>query len=186
MDDVLSSIRRIIGAEKRDGYDDLPGADAPDAPQDPLTLGAPIREGNPARIGGGGAERAEAPADPLSLTPNMRVDFTRLTREDETAAPRRPLPAHDPAPEPARMAAAAAEDDGQDDGMVIDEAALEELIRRVVREELDAREGAGGADDDTIRRVLREELAGETGRNISRNVQKLIQAEVARLVGNRG
>jgi hypothetical protein len=71
--------------------------------------------------------------------------------------------------------------------MVIDEAALEEMIRRIVREELDAQApAAAGPDEDEIRRVMRDELMGETGQNISRNVKKLIEAEVARLLAERG
>lgn len=191
MDDVLSSIRRIIGAEKKDGYDDLPDPDGPDAGRDPLTLGAPIRPGNPPRPDGpdtGAGPQAATGSDPLSLTPNMRVDFTKLTRDEpEPSASPEPLalsPRQQVAP-PAAEPAVAAPSDADEDAMLIDEAALEEMIRRIVREELDAREGEAGPDDDQIRRVLREELAGETGQNISRNVKKLIGAEVARLLAER-
>ncbi len=199
MDDVLASIRRIIGAEKKGGYDDLPAADQPG--EEPLALGTPIREGNPEKARGPEPAPTEPAADPLSLTPNMRVDFSKLT-EDGPAEPVRPEPAAaEPAPGPlgaapmpeqigAGPAEPAEAPVHEDEAVVIDEAALEEMIRRIVREEIDARMGAAAdeaaAREDDMRRVVREELMGETGQNISRNVQKMIQAEVKRLSGEGG
>lgn len=178
MDDVLASIRRIIGAEKKDGYDDMPESGDSAAAQDPLTLGAPIRRGDPEKL------RAEV-ADPLSLTPNMRVDFSKLTQEEGTriappaGVPMPPPPAREPAPrfEP---------EEADDDAVVIDEAALEDMIRRIVREELDARAAEADDSEDAMRRIVREELGGETGQAISRNVLRLIQSEVAKLLAARG
>ncbi|GMG83608.1 hypothetical protein LNKW23_28210 [Paralimibaculum aggregatum] len=201
MDDVLSSIRRIIGSEKKEGYDDMPDRD-PAEDSGPMTLGAPISEGRPQ------AAAPESPAgepDPLSLTPNMRVDFTKLAERDERTR------IGGPAPQPEAMPGAAeavpAEDapepyslgeDDDDEAVVIDEAALEDMIRRIVREELevlreteeaaraDAEAAAASERQEEMRSVVREELMGETGKNISRNVQKLIQAEVTRLLAERG
>lgn len=212
MDDVLSSIRRIIGSDKKDPAADRPLGDGDgDAP---MALGTPIRPG------GAGSEppAAGTPADDgaLPLTPNMRVDFSKLTddnplsgagaggvgggRRDEPAAPPRPEPAAAPEPPaepvdflrgasaPAGPTEADHDGDGDDyadeddEAVVIDEAALEEMIRRIVREELDAR----APDDEAMRRVVREELMGETGKNISRNVQALIQSEVKKLLADKG
>lgn len=203
MDDVLSSIRRIIGAEKKDGYDELPepggqGAEAP------LNLGAPIAAGDPAKAAGGAAA---AEGDPLSLTPNMRVDFSKLgDRGDDADATRiggpapqpQPMPlspeqlggsrepdpvaplAAVPDPEPSAPSYPAGDED--DEAVLIDEAALEEMIRRIVREELDAQRAAEADRQEEMRQVVRDELMGETGQNISRNVQRMIQAEVSRML----
>ncbi|MEM9148514.1 MAG: hypothetical protein AAGC57_20320 [Pseudomonadota bacterium] len=186
MDDVLSSIRRIIGSDKKDGAD---GA-VPDGAEDqPMALGTPIGQG---RAGADAAEDDSA----LPLTPNMRVDFSKLTDDNPlSGAGREPRePSLPPKPEPPRPAdpmelprASAtppppprADDPEDDEAVVIDEAALEDMIRRIVREELNARGG-----DEAMRQVVRDELMGETGMNISRNVQSLIQAEVSRLLRER-
>ncbi|MGF1446841.1 MAG: hypothetical protein ACFBRM_11675 [Pikeienuella sp.] len=210
MDDVLSSIRRIIGADKKEGYDDMPDQATPPQDEAPLTLGDPIMPGNRA------AERPAAPtpddlppmappaADPLSLTPNMRVDFSKLTDADDVPrqAPPEPTALAEPAPMPEPQTE-------EDEALVIDEAALEDMIRRIVREEiatakeeleaqsaaareadlarqseLDAQREAGRTE--AMRQVVRDELMGETGQNISRNVQRMIQAELERLLAERG
>ena len=79
MDDVLSSIRRIIGTEGReDGGGEAPRAaeEPPKGDLPPLRLGDPVAEP-------GDADDREPPA--LSLTPGMRAD----TPADE--APDAPL-----------------------------------------------------------------------------------------------
>ncbi len=190
MDDVLASIRRIIGADKKDGYDDMPEPDLIGRDEPPLALGAPIAEGDPAKTRAPeAAPSASAPdaPDPLSLTPNMRVDFSKLTEED----PPRPEPAAVAPPPPSAPAMPEPEPElADEEAVVIDEAALEDMIRRIVREEIAEREAGAEADAaerrEEMRQVVREELMGPTGQNISRNVQKMIQAEVAKLLAEKG
>ncbi|MEL6219896.1 MAG: hypothetical protein AAFR79_15755 [Pseudomonadota bacterium] len=196
MDDVLSSIRKIIGSDRKDDAASMPDMAAD---QEPLALGTPIGQGGAQDQQPGGDDGA------LSLTPNMRVDFSKLTDDNPlsgaspAAAPATPAspppaapapapaqptmaPPPPPAPEPAPAPVASADvyqDDGleDDEAVVIDEAALEDMIRRIVREEIEA----SGPDTGLIRQVVRDELMGETGQNISRNVTALIQAEVSKL-----
>lgn len=201
MDDVLSSIRRIIGSDaKKDDGGEAPLNLEPGGAQEPLALGTPIQPGSIPE-----APRADSEAMPL--TPNMRVDFSKLTDENplsgaSPAAEPTPAPAPHPAAEPVDfLRSAAAPEEGaeapeesaypDDEAVVIDEAALEEMIRRIVREELAAQPPAAPPpaappDDEAMRQVVREELMGETGQNISRNVQSLIQAEVSRLLADKG
>lgn len=223
MDDVLSSIRRIIGneGEEAGGPPRDPGPGAADAgpPRggtQPLDLGAPIAPPRPT-----GATGGEGPGDPLSLTPNMRVDFSKLKDDDPDAdapvsppepamssgpkltavEPSRPVPPMPeslaaeatgtlppaPPPSPADLSAHPPADgetetafaDEDEDALIIDEAALEDLIRRIVREEID--QVTAGPTDADMRRIVQEELMGDVGQNISRNVQALIKAEVAKL-----
>jgi hypothetical protein len=75
MDDVLSSIRRIVGSDKRgaEASDDAPmplGAPLPLgeplASGEPLSLGEPMSGDEPLKLG---MPIGNTPADPLSLTP---------------------------------------------------------------------------------------------------------------------
>ncbi|MGF1502873.1 MAG: hypothetical protein ACFBSD_13755 [Paracoccaceae bacterium] len=155
MDDVLSSIRKIIGADRKDAdFDD----------DIPMRLGDPVE--------GPTKPPAAGEADPISLTPNMRVDLTKLNEDRAGAA----APAMGTG-EAVVMHAVEGGKDGED-AVEMDEAALEDMIRRVVREEFAARDAEA---EEKMRGVVRTELMGETGQNISRNVQKMIQAEVAKI-----
>lgn len=69
-----------------------------------------------------------------------------------------------PGAEPAETGTALAVADDGERALMIDEGALEDMIRRVVRAEL---------------------VEGEIGRNISENVRRLIEAEVARALRDR-
>jgi len=181
MDDVLSSIRRIIGTERKDDAEEGAGPA-------PLKLGDPVAPGRPSGDDGG---------DALSLTPNMRVDPQRLrTAEAEAGAPRpldlggmeappRPAPP-EPEPEPAPEPGTGTEGAEDEDAVVIDEAALEDMIRRIVREELAAAIEDDDESEGQMRALVRDELMGETGQNISRNVQAMIRSEVERMLRDRG
>lgn len=185
MDDVLSSIRRIIGAEKRAPVedDDESGADkyhvppVPDQDDGPLQLGASLDNS-----GGGSA--------PLSLSQDMRVGFGELgggrrphdaTPDPGASAAPDPGAVPDPIPLPVRQEQslpAEPDDPEGGDALVIDEAALEDMIRRIVRDEI--QEALPSRDE--MRNVVHEELHGEVGQRISKNVLKMIQAEVGRLL----
>lgn len=151
MDDVLASIRRIVRSETPANGE--PGAEEPPA-------SAPVAED-----------------ETFSLTPDMRVDT--VPQDDPWSSPLREVgdaadevmesvedtAAHveeaaeslveEVVPAPAEEPDAAAEEDS----LVIDEAALEQMIRDVIRDEL---------------------VNGEIGRNISVNVQRMIEAEIAK------
>lgn len=208
MDDVLSSIRRIIGAEKRDDGDeyefDESKYDIPpvgDDPDEPLDLGPALGKAKPGQGGGDDDE-------PMSLTPGMRsgrlddeVSLEPGERSGRAAARTAPgsqpatgrdaeedmpMPLGRPAAVPdhgggnAGVPAAFGEDDGGD-AVVIDEAALEDMIRRIVRDEI-----AQAVSEDTMKRIVHEELNGELGQRISVNVRRMIQDEVARLLRDPG
>ena len=183
MDDVLSSIRRIIGTEGReDGGGEAPRAaeEPPKGDLPPLRLGDPVAEP-------GDADDRQPPA--LSLNPGMRAD----TPDDE--APDAPLslgqyaatpersedlePAAGPAPVepgPLEPAAAAPVGETEDDAVVLDEAALEDMIRRIVREEMAESQPAAaspaGPDEETVRRILREEAPAGPDEEVMRRIAR--------------
>ena len=96
------------------------------------------------------------PDQPLELTPDMRM-------HDQAAAA---APAADPVDPP--MPAPG-----------LDEGAIRELIRQVLQEEL-----SNGGADPLIRAVIRDELTkGSTGSNISKNVLRLVRAEIQKATG---
>lgn len=174
MDDVLSSIRRIIGTDKQEGRAvddrDLSGTEEPA----PLDLGAPIGKGAPSR---------DEPEEgtPMPLTSNMRVGFDHMDEDDATrvahahrATPG--FPTADSAPADVQVPGPEA-----DETTEIDEAALEDMIRRIVRDEI-----AQAVSEDTMKRIVHEELNGELGQRISVNVRRMIQDEVARLLRDPG
>jgi hypothetical protein len=72
-----------------------------------------------------------------------------------------------------------------EDGLMIDEAALEDMIRRIVREELAAERDEMADAEERMRGLVREELMGELGQNISHNVKRLVASEVERLLADR-
>jgi len=181
MDDVLSSIRRIIGADKRGDELGEGGVDKYYVPSLDESAEAPLELGNPSG-GRGGAE-------PMPLDPGMRADAPsdRLAARRHSGGLRGLEPgagADEPSPAvpmPVRGSEASdvpanAEPEGSD-AMVIDEAALEDMVRRIIRDEV-ARAMPG---EDAMRRVVHEELQGELGQRISENVQRMIQDEVSRL-----
>ena len=157
MDDVLSSIRRIVGTEQEgQGTPQQGGGEAP------LRLGDPVS--GPTRSGGGGGA--------LPLTPDMRADPGQggggASAPLSLSGMEADRVAAEPEPEPETPAAAAVSE--EEDAVMIDEAALEDMVRRIVREEL-ARALSEDADADSrIRAILRDELMGETGQTISENV----------------
>jgi hypothetical protein len=162
MDDVLSSIRRIIGADKQSDDEYGSGADKYHVP--------PLDEtgGQPPDLQPVGGHEAE---DPLPLTPGMRSAGPEDRGGDEAI----PMPVRDEAQAPA-------EGGGGGDAMVIDEAALEDMIRRIVRDELEQLEN----DEAAMRRIVHEELTGEIGQRISDNVRRMIRDEVSRLMRDPG
>jgi len=185
MDDVLSSIRRIIGNDPKEQDDDAGPADAS---AEPLRLGEPVA---PGRRSSSGSD------DKLSLTPNMRTD--RLTGEPAAPAeqaeeaplslggmeaePSRPAAAPEP-PQPTQAPATTVSED--EESIEIDEAALEDMIRRIVREELATALAEDEEIETRMRAVVQDDLMGETGQNISRNVQAMVRAEVERMFRDRG
>ena len=119
-------------------------------------------QGPHAQTGGQTGGRPDA-EEPLVLTPEMRTDAGagRARVRPELAAD---------------MAAQAGE--APPGGNPLDRQALREALRELLLEEL-----SGGPAQEALRGIVREELtAGELGRNISRNVHRLIRDEVARAV----
>jgi len=198
MDDVLSSIRKIIGEEAARSSGPMPLGQPvqpgggqqgsgpmplgqPVQPGDaektsgPMPLGQPVQPGDAAKASGpmplgqpvqpGDAAKASGPmplgqpaapgsAGPLSLTPNMRAG--------QADAP--------------AMAPAGREDE-EEETAVIDEAALEEMISRVVREEIDALSEDEAAADERAREVARAEVTAalrKADKAIGERVRQLI------------
>lgn len=92
---------------------------------------------------------------PLELTPDMRMSGADQTE----SSPMQPQAPEQPA---------------------IDPSDLREMVRDVLHEEL-----VNGGADDLIRAVIRDELTkGSTGSNISKNVLRLVRAEIAKATGS--
>lgn len=155
MEDVLASIRRIIRAEKApEPTPDPPVKLTPGPSEEAAAKSAPAPEPQPA------AEAAPEPqgdAEPLALTPEMMVRAEPAENPLFEEVEPEPEPVED-APAAALPAEVDADAEGKRSPMVMDEAVVEAMIRR----------------------VLHEELMGEIGQNISANVQRLIETEVTR------
>ena len=151
MDDVLASIRRIVRAEK-DAHPEPAGA-------------------NPGWPSGGyGGELSGKPGNgdaPLALTPEMRIDDG-----PEPEAIARPAEGT----RAARFAGTSAAASPEVVGSALDREILRELLREILMEELATR-----PVDDAVRGIIRDELInGEIGSNISENVLRLLQSEIAK------
>lgn len=147
MDDVLASIRRIVKSEKEGDV-----ADTTSLTESGSAVEDAVMADEPARAPDPVIDEPVGDA-PLALTPDMRSD-----NSDDVASGQMDTPA-------SGVAAA------------VDGEALEETVRRVLREEI----ANGALGKDLILSVLTEELTtGQTGNNISVNVMKLIQSEVAK------
>jgi len=184
MDDVLSSIRRIIGADKREDDDGEFHPEKYDVPRSGGTRpgGGPDEE--PMRLGASLGGDMNADAEPLSLSPEMREGEAPIPLGQPIGRGDADPSDNAPVPMPVRGGAAApapVEETGGD-AVVIDEAALEDMIRRVVRDELTQT----GPGDEMIRQIIHEELSGDIGQRISANVRRLIQDEVSRLLRDPG
>lgn len=133
MTEILSSIRRIVADEQRRG-------------------GAIPRAGD----------------DVLELTSAMRCDGGPFEHELRP----KPRPTMFPAPTPKGHALEAGLDVPEDDAMAMLEGRPD-----------DAPDEAAIAD--IARAVLREELAGETGLRLTRQIRQLVHAEVTRALADR-
>lgn len=159
MDDVLASIRRIVRAER----------EANESGTDNAVI-------LPDNMDGGTGD------SPLALTPEM------MSETDD--APDEPLREDFPAPgerasELATFVRAPDSVGGDTEapaatpGLQMDNAALRDLIREIIREEL-----ASGEAERLVRGIIKAELTtGDIGANISRNVLRLIRSEVAKARG---
>ncbi|MEM6357687.1 MAG: hypothetical protein AAF844_18670 [Pseudomonadota bacterium] len=128
----------------------------------------------------------DVPVDPVSPPEDVAPDLSDDPVEPDPVAPEPDIPAAehyasdelDPTLDPATAASAGAAlpatvhtetapamaAQGQGGAVIMDESALEDMIRRVIRAEL---------------------VEGELGRNISANVRRLIEDEIARAMLNR-
>ena len=185
MDDVLASIRRIIRSDKSvseaanssetapgddpvkrrlarsDTVQTAPAGDAQAAVSTGAREAGTMQPGSKSSATGPGTARPAAanPAAqdaPLSLTPDMMVSAPPLPQQ--TIAQSAPPPAQQP--EATAPAPAVVEQKPAPAPLVLDEAAIEGMVRR----------------------VLHEELMGQVGQNISANVQRMIEMEVAKLL----
>lgn len=134
------------------------------------------KNGTPAEDAVVAEDAPEAPAsdEPLALTPDMRTDAAdEIPSDDEAPAVEADTGVAD--------AGLAATETAQKVTAMPDASELEDLVRTIVREEIEKL----GFNADMIRNVLTEELTtGETGNNISTNVMRLIQAEVGKALGS--
>ena len=160
----MASIRRIIRSEKAAEPETQP--EQPSSP-DPATAPAAGTAAPDAAPQGASDDvlplTPEMMEEPLPLTPEMQADTADPAPEagagempSALAGETMPVPA-------ASSSAPAPHDQGGGDALVLDEAAIEAMIRR----------------------VLQEELMGPIGQNISTNVQRMIEAEIARRMGSR-
>lgn len=196
MDDVMASIRRIIRSEKS-AEPEAPPARPYSAPEpapvsetedDVLPLTAEMMEEVTPDVPESLAESIQMSVEPepeLGTEPQVEPEpevqsrpinpelsggmseLRRSLRVEEPVEDIEPEPEAGPAieqtPEPEASAAQGdvmpeAMDGPSSDGVMLDEAALESMVRR----------------------ILREELMGEIGQNISSNVTRMIETEVAR------
>lgn len=181
IEDVLASIRRLVAQDRRPRPERLILTEEfrirqANIPAPPLTLAAPISpEAAVAEVVAAVvAEDAPGPEVAARLEDDLRALEARLPPAPppaEAAIP--PAPAEDlaeavqvdaprPAPQPAPSGAASAEIVG-DDVAFIDEADLERLVARIVR----------------------DELRGQLGERITQQVRKLVRAEIARALDER-
>lgn len=111
-----------------------------------------------------------AAAEPLALTPDMRLE--------PSVEPQAPIPT--PAPVAVPQAAPPAEMPAEQVTAAVmpalDSDQIRAMVRDVVIEEL-----RGPYGDEIVRDIIRNELtAGEIGANISQNVVRMIQSEIAK------
>lgn len=173
MEDVLAAIRRIVRNERAPE-----SVQTPDPDVVPAAALSPRFE--PDAVDDEDEDEDEAP---LTLTPDMRhapspapmgtpaLDTTFATLVQPLVPEAAPVPTAPVLPPPADMtptptatAVAVAPIEAVEDAVVIDEAALEDMVRRIVR----------------------DELMGEMGIRMTKNVTRLIQDEVARALAARG
>lgn len=171
IEDVLSSIRRLVAQEARPAPERLVLTPEQRVAQANLTL-APVPAAPPA------AQPApEAVAEPAAPEPAPaaaapaevdRAGLEATISELEAAlgpVPARPAESAAPEPDPAQpdLAQRAAETPQDSDFALIDEDDLQRLIARLVR----------------------EELRGQLGEKITLQVRKLVRAEIARALDER-
>lgn len=162
MDDVLASIRRIIRAEK-----EQPTGSAMPGAQSAMTA-EPVPE--PAQ--------ATSEPEPMPLTFDMVV-------EEETDNSPAPAENAEPTPVPEEPAAdlpEAAEEPALEEPLALDEA----TIIATSEEPQPAPALDEAAIEEIVKRVLHEALMGEIGQNISANVKQLVETEVAKQLRDRG
>ncbi|PRY94445.1 hypothetical protein BCF33_0033 [Hasllibacter halocynthiae] len=170
IEDVLASIRRMVSEDAKGGDPDPGSGERP-----PVTPLGP----SPAAPGA------------LVLTPDFRVHGGQAGREDPRAGitEEEPRAGRTPSAEAAgeREATAGAEEAESADpakraeeGAPLDEDALRDVVRELLREEL-----AGGDLRLLIADVLREELQGALGERITRNVRKLVRREIGQALAAR-
>lgn len=183
IEDVLSSIRRLVSEETRYPFrSERRAQPEPAAPTDKLMLTADFRVGLPS-LGGKvavletalSAHGGEWEPDGSEVAPSAYLS--------------EPLP--EAAPEaPAEAASAAAELPPPDEA----EPALQPVLPRLTLQaetqsglfdEPDAAELDEEALREMIRELIREELQGALGERISRNLRKMVRAELNRALAGR-
>lgn len=137
MDDVMASIRRIIRSER---------AAEPETEKESFATDAEVVD----EVANEPAEKAE----PFSLTDDMRVEEEGSSQPETEPADTAPVPG----PGSGGEITTAEPEAPEQPAVSLDESAIEDMIRR----------------------VLREELMGEIGQNISANVTRMIETEVTR------
>jgi hypothetical protein len=120
-------------------------------------LDAPDAEALPGWAQSDGAEEAETPATRPWVAGTLEPD--QAWADEAEAAVLQELAAP---PVPGRSAEALESEEGADLALPIDEAMLREIVRD----------------------VLREELQGRMGERITRNIRKLVRAEIVRVMAS--
>lgn len=148
MDDVMASIRRIIRSER---------SAEPETTKESFASDAEVVDET--------AEVSPEANEPFSLTEDMRVEDSEAEapkpeHDDAASIPPTPEVAEPEVPQATSVGevTTAEPDMPQQNAVSLDESAIEDMIRR----------------------VLREELMGEIGQNISANVTRMIETEVTR------
>ena len=159
-------------AARRDPMPEI--APAADAPVPESVAGEPAAE-----IGADASAAASAEAS-AEFQASVYAEVTSPDWQD--AGPEEPAPPGD-----------AAQDDAAMDALWAD-AAEAEVLRQLAEEGVSAQAAPPGEDDmiyeenllrDLVRDIIREELQGELGERITRNVRKLVRAEIARAMALR-
>lgn len=197
IEDVLSSIRRLIADGDRPEPAPKPDSSGPDSSDGPLVLTPSLRVAEEA-----GEQEASAANDPLATARMVARLEAAITAEDD-----------DFEPDGSEVTAGVAEEDAlpvfrshDRSRLSTDPMATDHMAGALARKQLSEDEGDHAVDGemdgdifrdldqlpdeqilrDLIAEVLRDELAGGLGERITRNVRKLVRREIYRILESRG
>ena len=150
----------------------------PEPASDPAPLPLGGHGGGAAAPRGSGSAPAEPEDDSMVIDEEVLQDMIRRTVRAELEEMRA-----GEAEDEARLRRIAREEFATALG---EDEEVESRLRGLARDEASSMLGEDEAAEGRMRGVVRDELMGETGQNISRNVQQMIRVELERLLRERG